>query len=294
METRGRLQTPDALRGIAAFSVMVFHFAEGARWAYWGHLGLYAFFVLSGFILPWTMHRARFRPGDAPVFLAKRCLRIWPLYFISVFWVAAFSGAWKAETFFVHAFWLNGIFGRPWLLEIYWTLALEAQWYLVLVLLLPALAHDRAWVRRVAYAIWCVSGLALPQSAWVFQCSGFFSVGIAVWWWVSNLETRRVSILALLLASAVLAFSHGLPQVITGLVTAALLAQGQLGGVLLGWLGCISYPLYLFHLSTKAIMSALGLAWAAIPASLLVAWLMHRIVERRFFRLAAKVRYSER
>lgn len=54
----GRLQHLDALRGLAAFSVVWFHLTAsgyGQEWSNfgkYGYLGVHVFFVISGFIIP--------------------------------------------------------------------------------------------------------------------------------------------------------------------------------------------------------------------------------------------------
>lgn len=97
-----RYDTLDALRGLAAFSVVVHHGAMVLPWApvlagtpmLAGHEAVIFFFVLSGFVLSLA-----FQPG-APVpygpFLIKRVCRIYLPYLVSVL-VAAAACAWLAR-----------------------------------------------------------------------------------------------------------------------------------------------------------------------------------------------------
>ena len=66
-----RLTTPDCLRGMAAAGVAWFHITNGnpefsppallkASGAH-GWLGVEVFFVISGFVIPYALHAARYR-----------------------------------------------------------------------------------------------------------------------------------------------------------------------------------------------------------------------------------------
>jgi peptidoglycan/LPS O-acetylase OafA/YrhL len=93
----------DALRFLAAFSVILFHFSRDVRGlfpgietetfyglfdtiAQKGHLGVNFFFVLSGFLITYLIVHERNSKGKFSLgkFLIRRTLRIWPLYFIIV------------------------------------------------------------------------------------------------------------------------------------------------------------------------------------------------------------------
>jgi peptidoglycan/LPS O-acetylase OafA/YrhL len=75
---RGRFVTLDAMRGLAALAVAVFHFNNDLVPA--GYLAVDFFFVLSGFVLDHT-YRARFAAGlGAGAFMARRFVRLWPMH----------------------------------------------------------------------------------------------------------------------------------------------------------------------------------------------------------------------
>ena len=69
-----RLVTIDALRGVAVVLVCIYHFTNGngqflpaGNIKLLGSLGVYGvqvFFVISGFILPFAMHRAGYELGQ--------------------------------------------------------------------------------------------------------------------------------------------------------------------------------------------------------------------------------------
>lgn len=89
-----RIEVVEALRGIAALAVAWFHFTNGGQllpdgWlkdsGRYGWLGVEIFFVISGFIIPYSMLRGGFRfPRDVGVFVAKRLIRLEPPYLVAI------------------------------------------------------------------------------------------------------------------------------------------------------------------------------------------------------------------
>src|SRR6202049_3596625 len=78
-----RLQAVEYTRGVAAFMVMWFHFTyllpDGVLRAsgLYGYLGVEAFFVISGFIIPYAMDLRHYRLGrDRFAVIRRRVLRL--------------------------------------------------------------------------------------------------------------------------------------------------------------------------------------------------------------------------
>lgn len=86
----GELRSLTSARGLAAWMVVLYHIRSGASWAPdWamqvmgkGYLAVDFFFLLSGFVIYLSAHRALLRDGAAaiPAFLGRRFARIYPLY----------------------------------------------------------------------------------------------------------------------------------------------------------------------------------------------------------------------
>jgi peptidoglycan/LPS O-acetylase OafA/YrhL len=88
----------DALRGIAALAVAVFHLSGGAskqffsRLPGWvtagiewgGHLGVVVFFVISGFVMAYSLKEARPTVAFLSRFLVRRLVRLAPPYWASI------------------------------------------------------------------------------------------------------------------------------------------------------------------------------------------------------------------
>jgi peptidoglycan/LPS O-acetylase OafA/YrhL len=75
----------DGIRGIAILLVVVFHYFGGyTGWFGFMWSGVDLFFVLSGFLITGILLEARQRNGYFKKFYARRILRIFPVYFITL------------------------------------------------------------------------------------------------------------------------------------------------------------------------------------------------------------------
>jgi peptidoglycan/LPS O-acetylase OafA/YrhL len=134
----------DGLRGLAIVAV-VWHHAGGVGAASLvarrGFLGVDLFFVLSGFLIVTLLLRERDARGDIhlPRFYARRALRIFPLYYALLAFVAVAltlrpSASWSA-TFWdklpYYLTYLSNWVPDATLLAVTWSLAAEEQFYLV-------------------------------------------------------------------------------------------------------------------------------------------------------------------
>lgn len=179
-----RLGVLDALRFLAALSVVGFHFTgitpawDGAapaeldpvsRWAAYGAMGVPLFFVISGFVVLMTAWGR-----DVPQFVASRVGRLFPAYwaavvlamlFAFVIWPAGAVTMGQAPTkhdALVNLTMLQGALGVPDLNGAFWTLWTEARFYaLVAVLILVGITRGRV----IAFAaLWPLAG-ALAENA---------------------------------------------------------------------------------------------------------------------------------
>jgi len=310
-----RLDQIDALRGIAAMAVLLYHYSytfpkfyshgEAALFtASWGFLGVQLFFLISGFVIFMTLEQTQ-RASD---FVVSRFSRLYPTYWCAMLLTSAavhLLGLPKLEygwrdtllnlLMFQQLLHVPNVDGAYWtltaeLLFYAWALAAFAlgwlnrlHWMLMAALLLRMLGHLQ--VLPLASVVSTV--LILPFVGW-------FSCGIAVYGLVTH--GPRARDLALLAAAAlVTGFCDSVKLgLFAPLVSALLYAAGTgrlpwLSSRPLLWLGRISYPLYLLHqYAGYALLLRLGAAGVPLDlAILLVLALMlpaahglHRLVEQ--------------
>lgn len=316
-----RLENVDALRGVAALSVVLFHFVfcekewlgENALTSImaWGKLGVPVFFVLSGFVLPYSLDKARYTLASYPRFILRRLARLEPPYIVAlafslvvglILYHASRSGTppidgpWHLLS---HIGYLTGLFEKAWVNPVFWTLALEFQFYLLLGVVFPLLVSVSAGVRLASFGGLLIMGM-IPAQTLVFAWLPLFALGIATFLFITK-RADRLEYAALLVLAFVFASQAGEPSSIAALLTALCIAFVPIGGAVLGWLGAVSYSLYLFHYPIGKIVIGVGkyadinptltIACATV-ASLAVAWAAHRWVELPSQRFASRITYK--
>ncbi len=306
--TGQRLQALDAFRGIAAISVVLYHTTlrypgfirglppsgaplfPGFRQAEAGVVPVLWFFLLSGFVITWTIGRCR-TPMD---FVISRISRIYPAYWAAIALTVAAAALWPlpgvAHTpmqVLVNLTMLQAIPLVPDVAGVYWSLAVEVFFYLY------ALAFFAAGLWRfvhIAAFAWAALGLTvalleysgLPTS-WrvdqllVLHYSPYLMAGMALYqlW---RRQHRVWSGATLVVCAAAIALSQSpvsaaLCYAAIALIAAA--AEGRLRWLAappLLWLGSISYALYLVHeYPSYMVIRALDHAGAPHQASIAAA-----------------------
>jgi peptidoglycan/LPS O-acetylase OafA/YrhL len=131
---------------------------------------------------------------------------------------------------------------------IFWTLAIEAQFYLLIGLSLPLLVKHPPWPALAVMALWILAPLVAGHGPTVFTWTALFALGIVVFLY-------RASLLSLPWAASVFAAAgvvelsvHGWASAFIGVGTAVFIAfcPGIHFRALVA-IGTISYSLYLIH-----------------------------------------------
>lgn len=169
MEGR-RFEFLDGLRGIAALMVTCLHFhtlVVERTSAYFpailehlfknGHFGVQIFFVLSGFVIAYSIRNEIITPSFFMRFFARRSLRLDPPYWMTLIMLTAliYIGSMVSghssdympdlSTFTVNAFYLPGFMGAEYILPVAWTLCMEFQFYIFFVLLIAMIQQLNCW-----------------------------------------------------------------------------------------------------------------------------------------------------
>lgn len=143
-----RLGYIDTARGIAAFSVMIFHsiLTLGEKSKSLGELSIFfkdtfdlgkisviVFFIISGLVVPLSMN------GNDKVitikkFIISRFFRLYPVYWFSAILGYLILGRFNLFELFVNFTMLQQFFGIQNILGLYWTLQIELIFYLLVVI----------------------------------------------------------------------------------------------------------------------------------------------------------------
>ena len=313
-----------ALRGFAALAVCWYHFIGGQNTSLvwtgkYGWLGVHIFFVISGFIIPYSLYQYRYSIHDYFRFLGKRIARLHPPYLASIVvvvalgWLMMLVPRWHAAApdisflqMVSHFFYLNDLLGRPWLNVVYWTLGIELQWYLLLGLVFPLIA-SRRWTWQIAGALIVLLGHRLiPSEHLIFHIVPVFLIGIFVFQYRMGLSSVWRMLASSAAMFAIMKTPIGIPVASVAFVTGMLIAFGTLENRWFNRLGEVSYSLYLLHIpiGLRVIDFTSRLPWSgtylvlldvlAIGVSLYASVLFFRLIEEPSQKWSSAIRIKPR
>ncbi|HKT03529.1 MAG TPA: acyltransferase, partial [Rugosimonospora sp.] len=337
-----RLVGLDGIRGLAALFVVLHHCwllsfpgypqNTGPLWLGWllyGHLAVVVFITLSGFSLAVSPARGGWQLGGRARFAYRRAWRILPPYWAAL--VFSLIIAWTVvpqpdtpvptgKSVVVHALLLQDIVGSPSPNGAFWSIAVEAQLYLVFPLMLLVLrrAGALAMLGAVGGVVAIVGLLAphmsivdklmrlTPQFAVLFAC-GIVGAGIVVagdrvrrlpWHWFAAMSLVPVLVLMAVQGSAWTVAHYFWVDIALGpAVTLLLVAVATRRPKPFVWLldtppvrslGSFSYSLYLIHapivvvVNEKIVAPHLGTGLGAFGATLAIAVPVSLLVARGF------------
>ncbi|MBW0147638.1 acyltransferase family protein [Marinobacter arenosus] len=278
-----RLASLDALRGLAALAVVLFHylpyydnlFGHGfdlpeavTTTLLFGRYGVHLFFILSGFVIFMTLERT----SSAGWFGLARAVRLLPalwaaiaLTFLSVHWLGPESRAVPLEVAILNTTLLHEYLGKAHVDGAYWSLVVEVTFYSWMALLFFGL---RRWSQlRLALAVWVIISYAgvlwwkqIPPALEFFvkdllfvKYAPLFVAGMLIYRRHRDGGGSRFdnAMLALSIGHGLIAYK--LPYslfVLACFGVFALAVAGRLNWLSnrpMLWLGSLSYSLYLVH-----------------------------------------------
>jgi peptidoglycan/LPS O-acetylase OafA/YrhL len=321
-----RIPGIDSLRGLAAVSVCLYHFVctttgyvtnEAVSDAFhWGQKGVQVFFILSGMVIPLALLRADFSFRKIHVFLAKRFIRIalpfWAALVVTVTYLLVRNYTQgnnpeflipDAGNIFTNAFWLVPFSSSDhWLNPVFWTLAIEVQYYLVLALLFPLVMQPRIKYRALFFVLLAAMPFVWPSKSVFLHWAPYFGLGIAWIIFQHKKITRYEYIAYTLICALVVFYAQGFTDLGIGMGTLMLVSYfGRKRTVITEWFGEISYSLYLMHTATgAAIINLLShqlntplqkilVIAAGFILSVMSAWVMYLLVEKPAMKLAQHI-----
>lgn len=172
----GHVPVIDSLRGLAASMVCFYHFVCTTRdyiynehiydFFHFGYYGVHIFFVISGVVIPLSMLVGGYTYSGWFQFIKKRFIRIEPPYLVSIAVALTFlflrdmipgttpmESTVGVKTILLHIGYLIPFFdGHDWINNVYWSLAVEFQYYLFLCLVFPIMTSKKLLVRVLAYS----------------------------------------------------------------------------------------------------------------------------------------------
>jgi peptidoglycan/LPS O-acetylase OafA/YrhL len=281
MKSHNRLYEFDALRGIAAVSVCLFHFSLFK----YGCVGVDLFFIISGFVIFMSILNAK----SVKEFWLSRFIRLYPSYWLSIVVAVGCALIFHKPTIVINASnvignitMLQPIFKSVYVSGVYWTLYVEMLFYIVITILwyCNLLKNIELAILIGLVCVISINGLYLlcgTNSQFVhyyiiirslvplLNHLQFFSAGIRFYLIYSNgISIKRVLLLLLTLFATAISHKNSVMinsflnvtehLVCDSVVYAAFILiiygwSSMLRLETLMWFGHISYPLYLIHSS---------------------------------------------
>ena len=329
--TRGseRIEVVEQLRGIAALSVAWFHLTnQYGDWVMssgnYGWLGVEAFFVISGFVIPLSLAGdwSRFGARAVPGFFFRRLIRIEPPYLLSMLLVvvlnvlaaqfSAFQGQDQSISvgqILWHVAYLIPLTQYEWLQPVYWTLAFEFVFYVVVGLAIGFFVSNKKHLLILCFAM-LLGAIAFN---FISPLLGLFCMGLLVFRKRAVLERNGWTALAIGLTGAAMILGGAMAQAVIGMWTAGIIfvtswSRGvpNFAGQILNMLGKVSFSLYLLHVPVGGKIVNLGKRWltspvehfalslAALSVSLVAAAIFWRLVELPCLKMATAIGNRQR
>ncbi|MEP7007863.1 MAG: acyltransferase [Sphingomonas bacterium] len=287
-----RIESIHNLRGIASLTVLFDHLVASpyvgapaivAAAGILGNYGVTIFFFISGFVLPYSLQKSKYRIQDFPMFIARRFVRVDPPFFVVVgltLLLNVLLGIVKNTPYhidyvqvFAHVAYIAPLLHKPWLLSVFWTLCTEFQFYITIGLIFPILRKYALLIALAcAVCMWLyVPGyfptdrLPMGQREIIFAYLPSFMVGMATFLYWEKMVKFPTFAGAIAISVVALFFKAPLDISVTALITIVVVFRFRsFHNVVLDFFGKISYSLYLIHL--LVIVSVLpAFHWLDLP-----------------------------
>jgi exopolysaccharide production protein ExoZ len=322
LEKENKIVSIQYLRGIAALGVVLCHYGsiipsypKLSLFFSSGQKGVDVFFLISGFVIIYSLIKHHYQVNQFLIFLVKRSIRIDPTYIVDILLTIALfkllslvpgttiqSIPLIPGQFISNILYIAPFTGYAFYDSVFWSLCVEFQLYIFLGLLFFLSAGK---IYRLIFIVifTCLSLFQWPNGDYVlFTYAPPFAVGIGLVLYYLDRKWYYAVITALCIVFVAIAVSW-LNALI--LVTSCLIILFvHFKSRLLNFLGDISYSLYLTHSLTLIAVAGIArkigfhlsnspLMWLGIEAlfAILVAFIVYRLVEKPSIVLSKKIFY---
>lgn len=286
----------DQLRGIASFSVCMYHIictTIGFIHTPWilslfsyGKFGVQVFFVISGFVIPYSLIKGGYNLKSMHLFLFKRFIRIEPPYVFAI--IVALIYVYVREyipgtndinikpttrDLLLHFGYLIPFFeNAKWLNDVFWTLAVEFQYYLLISILIPIFIHKLIYIRLLGYALIYMLGFFIMDARFITFWGPLFLIGISYCLFYFE-KIKLIEFILIQIPSIAFIYLYiNVESLIFGYCTLLIIIiYPNFKTKITNYLGQISYSLYLIHCLSGVLFVNLASHFVdSIPMKLLV------------------------
>ncbi|MEZ4937570.1 MAG: acyltransferase [Crocinitomicaceae bacterium] len=316
----------DLLRGCTALLICLYHFInhqDGTNELFSNtefikeHSSIlvdsvFIFFMISGFVIPLSMLRQNFELKKFFHFLLRRWIRIEIPYLFSLFTILFIGYLWSFRgipfqldwnQLMHHFFYSVGIFQKDWLNPIYWTLAIEFQFYILIALIFPILKSKQPLVKYGSLLLLSGISIWLIDFRFVFAFLPLFVVGLLYLFYLSEAENKMFHLGLLFLVLMEVTYLFSWISTLYILVALAIIEWTQLSAKnLFVRFGKMGYSFYLMHgvfggsflvLMQKYISNSYVLLISAIVFAILCSSIFYLLIEKPSQKLSKRISYSK-
>ncbi|MGH9897358.1 MAG: acyltransferase family protein, partial [Pyrinomonadaceae bacterium] len=214
-----------------------------------------------------------------------------------------FAITWKRVL--LHLGYLNAFFDpNSWLSPVFWTLAIEFQYYLMIGLLYPLVSSKKRIYRIMVLALLASTTLLTQSETLVPHYMFLFIIGIGLYLHKRGL-TGRMEFLSIMLVSVIgVALSIDVLHSLVAVTAVAVMATVRWRSVITDFLGDISYSFYLMHAPVTVIILKFGVPLfssqiartfviiGGIGVSVFAAWIVYKFIEGPSHKLSKSIKYA--
>lgn len=322
MERKVKITSLGVLRGIAVLAVCLCHLGGAADYGNvfkaffkaahtYGVLGVQIFFVISGFIIPFSLFKAGYTLRDYFLFLYKRFLRLHPPYLAALLITLIIAGASYKLRHLSNPETIYTVFKSLFYLHVpidnisFWTLEIEAEYYIFIGLFFIVLIkYPRFSMILLIPVLLLLNRTSLSSSIGLIRFIPYFLTGL-VGFMIYIKENNKVFEIITITGIVVFTFIFfSIPEASVSLATILIILYFKKpANSKLEFPGEISYSLYLIHfiIGVKIInvlhrvcgpeYNAVVFVGAFI-VTFIFGWLFWIFIEKPATGLSNKVRYG--
>lgn len=315
-----------SLRGLASLAVCIYHIALGNSLLFsgesivktissYGYLGVEVFFIISGFVVPYSMYKNHYQWDKLGGFLARRSIRVEIPYITSIFfllilnYLSSLNSNYKGSEYainwsdvFANLFYLPDLLQLNWLQPLYYTLKIEFQYYIVIGLIFSLLVSKTDLFRILVFLV--LIGFSFISSIDLFKYIGLFLLGIAAFLFKIEKVELKYFLISTIILLGIIFYQFYIDIVIVSALSLAYIFYMNRENKVLTFLGNISFSLYLIHIPIGGKVINYGLRYVnndfqkfllfvlALATSIVVAYIFYLLIEKPAMKLSKQIKYA--
>ena len=258
----------DILRVLAAFAVCAFHLNWHSNNIVnqvfnFGYLGVDVFFCLSGFLTPLVFGRGNYRYSKVKAFLVSRFFRLYPAFLaIALIEICLYYFGCSLLGYGSHPdrvtwartmanfFLIADFVGEDWYIVLFWTLAVEVQFYLLMIVSFPLLASKNKWVAPLFIVCLAIGPLLVGKGNTILTYTALFGCGTSVFLYFTDRINYYLALGLIAFCTVIEMYTISYYAAFTAAFTAmAIIHLPQLESKAIKFLSKISYSFFLIHIT---------------------------------------------